>query len=506
MPPDASSTSNPEKPERPSTSSSHRRSHTVPHASVDGEREKIPKRLIVCCDGTWKDGLVTKIPTKYTNILKLSRMMNAQDNRTNPAIPQIVFYQRGVGTDPGITRFFAGATGASLREKVQDAYGFIAQNYQPRDEIYMFGFSRGAYTARMVAAFIGEIGVLDKNDMDHFADMFLNYQKRAHTTDKTEKEQLTEKLAPFLSPTAKGRLRADADGDKFTVKVLGVFDTVGALGLPREMRLLPQVETLYGFPDTKLGDHIEYAFQAMAIDEARTDFGVVKFIQTETGKQKGQVLKQVWFSGCHSDIGGGYQTHDLSDITLAWMAASIEQMLSLDIGYMKSYPKPVGAWGTQVPHNPRTGIFQLTFQTQRSLSPLSQSVPAFPTYESIHSSVLCQLDKVPAIKAVVSKEPGIVCKLLPLEEEIKKLWTEEVSENAEEVKRHSTEASEVDNGMKLGTGKSKRNSSFGGAGERSKSVFVAARDLIGLGRGTVKGSGSLKERSEGGIRKDYGLR
>ncbi|KAF8527196.1 hypothetical protein BU17DRAFT_61815 [Hysterangium stoloniferum] len=468
MPPEASSNSDPDKPPRLSTDSS--------------------------ADKKYQDGLVTKLPSKYTNILKLSRMMNPQDNRTNPAIPQIVFYQRGVGTDPGLVmEWFAGATGASLGEKVQEAYAFIAHNYQPRDEIYMFGFSRGAYTARMVAAFIGEIGILDKNDMDHFADIFLNYEKRAHTTDETERAQLTEKLAPFLNPTAKGRLRADADGDKFTVKVLGVFDTVGALGLPREVRLSPQVETLYGFPDTYLGDHIEYAFQAMAIDEARTDFEVGKFIQTEIGRQKGQVVRQVWFSGCHSDIGGGYQAHDLSDITLAWMAANIEQMLSLDIAYMKSLPKPVGAWGTQAPHNPLTGIFQLAYQTPRSLPPLSQPAPAFPTFESIHPSVLCQRDKVSAIKALVSKKPGIVCKLWPLEEEIRKLWTEEVSENAEKVKRRLTEASVVDSGAEPGTGKTERDSSFGGAGiARRKSVFGVVRDVIGLVSGTVKRGGSLK--------------
>ncbi|KAF8526346.1 hypothetical protein BU17DRAFT_40748 [Hysterangium stoloniferum] len=474
------------------------RGRTEALSSDDGEKQKVPKRLVVCCDGTWQDALVIDMPSKYTNILKLSRMMNLQDNRTNPPIPQIVFYQAGVGTDPGIfMNLIAGATGASLGEKVQEAYAFIAHNYQPGDEIYLFGFSRGAYTARMIAALIGEIGILDKNDMDHFADIFLNYEKRAHITNETEKAQLSEKLAPFLSPTAKGRLRADADGDKFTVKVLGVFDTVGALGLPREVSILPHVETLFGFPDTYLGNHIEYAFQAMAIDEVRTDFEVAKFHQTEIGREKGQVLKQVWFSGSHSDIGGGYQAHDLSDITLAWMAASIEQMLSLDVGYMISLPKPVGAWGTQAPHDPITGIFQLASQTPRSLPPLSPPAPIFPTYESIHPSVLCQRDKVSNIKALVSKNPGIVCTLLPLEEEIKKLWTEEVTENVEKCTRRLTEASEADrnvteDGELFGTGKTKRDSGFGVDGiARLKLLFGAARDVL-----SVKSSESSKERGK----------
>ncbi|KAL4069650.1 hypothetical protein V8B97DRAFT_603958 [Scleroderma yunnanense] len=138
----------------------------------------IKKRIIVCCDGTWQDGIVVEERWKYTNILKLSRGLNHVDVRGGVLVPQIVFYQCGVGSSPNFySEYIQGAMGLSLGEKVQEAYAFIAQNYSPGDEIFLFGFSRGAYTARMVAMFIGAIGVLDKTDMDHFAEIFVTYQK-----------------------------------------------------------------------------------------------------------------------------------------------------------------------------------------------------------------------------------------------------------------------------------------------------------------------------------------
>jgi len=138
------------------------------------------------------------------------------------------------------------------------------------------------------------------------------------------------------------------------------------------------------------------------------------------GKKKGQILKQVWFSGCHSDVGGGYQAHDLSDITLAWMASSIEHILALDLDYLKGLPRPVAPWGQQPPHDSVTGIFKLAHTVPRKLP--SPSSPEPPTFECIHPSVLQQTEVLPQVKALVKQNPNIVCQLQPLEEEIKKLW------------------------------------------------------------------------------------
>ncbi|KAI6047671.1 hypothetical protein EDC04DRAFT_11000 [Pisolithus marmoratus] len=92
----------------------------------------IKKRIIVCCDGTWQDGIIVKERWKYTNILKLSRALNHVDMRGGVPVPQIVFYQNGIGSSPNLySEYVQGATGSSLGEKIQEAYAFIAQNYCP---------------------------------------------------------------------------------------------------------------------------------------------------------------------------------------------------------------------------------------------------------------------------------------------------------------------------------------------------------------------------------------
>ncbi|KAF8585533.1 hypothetical protein K439DRAFT_1652901 [Ramaria rubella] len=380
----------------------------------------VSKRIVVCCDGTWQDGIVQKYRWQYSNILKISRVLDHQDNRHNPPIPQIVFYQAGVGSAQNFySEYIEGATGASLAEKVQEAYAFVAHNYQPGDEIFLFGFSRGAYTARMVAAFIGEIGVLDKEDMDDFADIFIAYQKRGKTSDPKELADYNKVLEPFTNPKARGRMRADPDGDTFTIKCVGVFDTVGSVGLPEELTFFSKkIKQLFGFSDKTLGVHIHHAFHAMAINETRADFDVAKFEQTPEGRAKGQVLKQTWFAGSHSDIGGGWKSHDLSDLTLAWMASNIEGMLSLDRKYLCGLPRPVAPWGEQLPHDPITGIFKLAFEIQRKLPTETNDI----THERIHPSVMCQTVELPSLKAIVKNNHAILAGLLDLDELFKSEW------------------------------------------------------------------------------------
>ncbi|KAF9229239.1 hypothetical protein BS17DRAFT_10792 [Gyrodon lividus] len=392
---------------------------------------KTKKRIIVCCDGTWQDGVIVKERWKYTNVLKLSRALNHVDERTGTSIAQVVFYQSGVGSSPNFySEYIQGATGASLVEKVQEAYAFIAQNFHPGDEIFLFGFSRGAYTARMVAMFIGAIGVLDKTDMDHFADIFVAYQKLGKSSAPAEITKLKAELAPWTSHTARGKLRADSDDDTFSIKCVGVFDTVGSVGLPEEItHKSPSTKSIFGFPNTELGEHIERAYQALAINETRLDFNCNKFEQTEGGRRKGQVLKQAWSSdgwadgmillpGSHSDIGGGWHDHDLSDLTLTWMVANIGDMLSVDLKYIATLPDPVAPWGKQPPHDPRTGIFVLARENNRQLPTKTDDV----THETIHPSVLQQEHMVPQLQKNIQENRSLVCDLLPLEEEMKKNW------------------------------------------------------------------------------------
>ncbi|EMD42110.1 hypothetical protein CERSUDRAFT_110653 [Gelatoporia subvermispora B] len=397
------------------------RSRSDPESSLVAEpRARIKKRIVVCCDGTWQDGIIVEDRWKYTNVMRLARAVNHTDDRFEIPIPQVVFYQSGIGSAPNIyDQIVNGVTGASLGDKVEEAYAFIAHNFQPGDEIFLFGFSRGAYTARMIGSLIGAIGVLDRMDMDHFAEIFIAYQKRGKATDQDEIIALDKQLAPWNQHSSPGKIRADSSPTTFSVKCVGVFDTVGSTGLPEEITMNhPKVQAIYGFNDLYLGEHIQRAYQALALNEMREDFNCAKFEQTEGGRNKGQVLKQCWFAGCHSDIGGGYKEHDLSDLTLTWMAANIGDILSLDMRYIASLPEPVAPWGEQSPHDSRTGIFTLSDSIQRKYPTSTDQI----THEQIHPSVLKQHNLLPALRNTVDKNPSLIGTLLPLEEELQKNW------------------------------------------------------------------------------------
>ncbi|RDB28797.1 hypothetical protein Hypma_015566 [Hypsizygus marmoreus] len=409
------------KPDTPSPQRSPRRLPTDPLHEHSSEMSiRTYKRIVVCCDGTWQDGVANQERSSYTNILRLARTINHEDGRLKPAIPQVVFYQSGIGSDKNFySRYVEGTTGGSLGDKVEEAYAFIAHNYHPGDEIFLFGFSRGAYTARMVAMFIGEIGVLDRRDMDHFAGIFLSYQRLGKCSDPQEIKTLKQKLAPWTRHDSHGKLRADSNQTSFRVKCVGVFDTVGSFGLPEELGFgwEPEVQTMFGFPDKILGEHVERAYQALALNETRKDFNCAKFEQTEAGRRKKQVLKQCWFTGSHTDIGGGYPQHDLSDMSLTWMAAQIEDMLSLDVKYLSSLYQPCAPWGKLAPHDPSTGVFLLARNVKRPLP-----APNEITRETIHSSVLEQDKLDPDLVATVKKYPELVAPLNPLEQELRLNW------------------------------------------------------------------------------------
>ncbi|KAI0734438.1 hypothetical protein C8Q72DRAFT_880101 [Fomitopsis betulina] len=419
---------------------SHASRYPNGHRQIDQNTGKgSSKRLIVCCDGTWQDGIVVNAKWKYTNVLRFARTIMHTDERLNPPIHQIVLYQSGIGSAhnlyseviDGTTRLYRplkegyyltsleGTTGASLGDKVEEAYAFLAQNYQRGDEIYLFGFSRGAYTARTIASLIGDIGVLDRTDMDHFSDIFVSLQKRAKSTDPEEIQKLEAFLAPWTGPSASGMVRADRGPGGFSVKCVGVWETVGSVGLPEELAIHSEKTTsLLGFRDKKLGPHVERAYHALALNEPRADFDCAKFEQTDAGREKGQILKQCWFAGCHSDVGGGYQQHDLSDLTLTWMAANVGDILALNYEYLMTLPQPVKPWGQLLPHNPLTGVCKFAKTIQRTLPTVTNDI----THETVHPSVLEQPHNPPQLAENTRRNPGLICSLHPIEEELRRRW------------------------------------------------------------------------------------
>ncbi|KAI9611690.1 hypothetical protein H4Q26_008645 [Puccinia striiformis f. sp. tritici PST-130] len=329
---------------------------------------RLHKRLIICCDGTWKNGL-SSAPSSATNVLKLSRCIYPEDRRTFPPIPQVVFYQSGLGTTDGPALDLAqGATGAGILAKIREAYAFIAQNYIPGDEVFLFGFSRGAFTARTIASLIGDLGILSSAGMADFHQVLAAYQGGTK----------------HMCRMAEG-----------TLKCVGVWDTVGALGLPG---FFDQNFNLLGFRDTKLSHHIKYAFHAMAVHETRKDFTPTKWVKTHTPiglKKYPQVLKQVWFP----------------DLT-AMLAADMRTMI---------YPTfHSSGWC------PRQGVMSTTLKTVRQ----------FPTVwdeksmETIHPSVFRQETLAPQLAEVFADNtPRLLEKLLPFEEKMRIRWDALLKEN-----------------------------------------------------------------------------
>jgi len=261
------------------------------------------KRLVVCCDGTWntadeedQDGRPAP-----TNVTKIALALADRDGQAND---QLVFYQAGVGTRP-TERFFGGAFGYGLSRNVRDAYRFVMKHFEPDDELYFFGFSRGAYTARSTAGLIRNSGILRPENHDLIDDAFALYRDRRKVTQPD---------------SVAARLFRRVNSYECRIRFIGVWDTVGAYGIPISgSRLVPALNRHWRFHDRVLSSTVDAAFQALAIDEKRRPFKPAIW-EPSPNRTRGQRLEQVWFSGVHSDVGGGYRQTGLSDIALRWMA------------------------------------------------------------------------------------------------------------------------------------------------------------------------------------------
>ena len=199
-----------------------------------------------------------------SNVTLISRaiLQITPSTSKKPGVEQIVYYQAGVGTSYGtLERVQAGAVGMGLMEHVREVYGFIVHNYSDGDEIYLVGFSRGAYTARSVAGLISRFGLLTKRGMDGIADVLDAYRKDEFlNTDKVINELAAKYERGYVD---------------VPIKAVCVFDTVGSLGipdlyfagykLPGVDQVLNLLDENYKFSDTNLHDNIENAFQAYAL-------------------------------------------------------------------------------------------------------------------------------------------------------------------------------------------------------------------------------------------------
>ena len=262
------------------------------------------RRLVVCCDGTWN----SPVQQRETNVVQLLRAIKPEGAAAGARVPQIAYYHLGVGTGNILDKLLGGGTGIGLSSSVKACYGFLVDNYQPGDEILLFGFSRGAFVVRSVAGMIALVGLLQKHEMFRFTDAWNCYA----CSPRQRNLAVLDEIAPQRNRDV-------------TIDCIGVWDTVGALGIPGTK----VCASTYAFHETSLHAKVSHAFQALAIDERRGNFQPAVWVKSDAG----QVLEQVWFPGVHSNIGGGYEQHGLSDTTLLWMISRLlaHRLLDLDL-------------------------------------------------------------------------------------------------------------------------------------------------------------------------------
>jgi uncharacterized protein (DUF2235 family) len=280
------------------------------------------KRIIICADGTWniRDQIDKATGKRHaTNVTKIARSVLSTDAN---GIDQIVFYHDGVGTRRGLDKITGGAFGEGIQGNIRDIYRFIVYNYSPGDEIFLFGFSRGAFTVRTLAGFMNKVGLVTKGDDYCVPDLYACYENSVEPNSPEWIEAFKDVRNPRPCPP---------------IKFIGVWDTVGALGAPG---LLGQVSkwfnhNKYRFHDVDLNDHIQNAVHALAIDERRSPFK--PNIWTRPPQWSGSLV-QAWFAGVHSNVGGGYVPDGLANEALHWMVEQAAKCgLSVDSNYLAPF-------------------------------------------------------------------------------------------------------------------------------------------------------------------------
>ena len=265
------------------------------------------KRLVVCCDGTWN---------KAETMTSISRLHDLVEPAGRDGLLQLPKYIEGVGAGR-FDRFRGGLFGVGLSDNIKQAYKWLVQNYAPGDEIFCFGFSRGAYTARSLCGLLAASGLLQAASDVRIDDAFEYYRTKPN---EREKSKYHRRLAAVPRHTFE---------DGLQVKMLGVFDTVGSLGVPVPFLASLTQWRRVAFHDTRLSALVEHAFQALAIDERRGPFRPALWTDVArdpNGEPLDLEVAQVWFAGVHSDVGGGYRDKRLADVPFTWMLAQAARL------------------------------------------------------------------------------------------------------------------------------------------------------------------------------------
>jgi hypothetical protein len=339
------------------------------------------RRLIVCCDGTWN------APEDET-VTNVRRLANALGDLTEDGNAQVTYYQPGVGTEGYLlNRLLGGSSGVGLSRNVVDGYHWLTTNYRPGDRIALFGFSRGAYTARSIAGMISACGLIETGEMDEatvWRRILGIYQHRYRSRDDVRhwRDGLD--------------FRFDAERPEgIPIDFIGVWDTVGALGIPDYLGWLKMLDPLHrhDFHDVTLNPYIAHGRHAVAMDDMRSPYTPTLWAEPFGARQE---VKQVWFPGSHKDVGGGHLRMGLSDGALQWMIDEARDAVGL--GFNATTVQQVHADPLDVLHDDDRigGLLQPLIQPavrpwlEIFLHPQPRAVPKVDSKTlnpSIHSSV-----------------------------------------------------------------------------------------------------------------------
>ncbi len=394
------------------------------------------KRIILLLDGTWND---RDLAATDSNIVRLediiAKSLAASSTPFLPVLPlvagqgqgqetfrltrgftpdnveHVVFYERGVGTG-ALDRLRGGGLGWGLARNVRRAYRFLSGHYQPGDQVFVFGFSRGAFTARSLVGFISASGLLKPENCSREFDEEAWRFYRAVPGDRLH--AVKADLAKYTHPQ-----------DQTLISCVGVFDTVGALGVPLKMFCRAN-RARYEFHDVCLSRITWLNLHAIAIDEHRKPFEGTVWRRPKF-EQFASSTEQVWFPGAHSDVGGGYilpearqqqQQLALDDIALDWMLRRVQH-------FFPSFPCALGLQRALNPdcalasqHEARHGVYKFFRKAYRSIAnqpvtslglfetEVGRDRHAHPIGEMIHISALLRLgEKVQVDRRDTSHAP-----------------------------------------------------------------------------------------------------
>jgi len=373
------------------------------------------KRLIICADGTWnkpdRRDMEKKRKDRYgewirkpTNVVKMARAIKPEaKNETH----QVVYYDPGVGTGWGILDpIVGGAFGHGLSKNILDCYRFLVHNYDEGDELYFFGFSRGAFTARSLAGFIHRCGLLTKDDAYYIPEAYEHYRLKLYEEEDIESiisrripqwipgrirdpivsyyrshyrkvdEENRKKVKEFRSgPAPRNHIVRDVK-----IKFIGVWDTVGALGLPFGGIFGYWINKKYAFHNVKLGSNVDNAYHALAIDERRKPFKPTLWNSQSIGSQK---IKQVWFAGVHTNVGGGCDPDGIANCAFQWM---FEKLAGTGLEFDTSYTDWFQADPRSELRNSMTLFYRLWGEYPRPIGEKEYG------YEDVHWSAKARLE------------------------------------------------------------------------------------------------------------------